>query len=166
MYKRDVTCSWPPPPVTNCYTFTDFLPPRASRTLWTTPRAYVKASTRFENWGAVGLKIQQMEVRSTWLRVSSPEFLFNYAQVIEKSPLWNVFSLNSAQIIEKSSLWNVFYLIMHKLLKSHLLGTCFPLISLYIIGYNISQPPTTPIPKSGVATPNSQDWRLRQWYYI
>jgi len=25
-YKRDVTCSWPPPPVTNCHTFSDPLP--------------------------------------------------------------------------------------------------------------------------------------------
>ena len=23
LYKRDVTCSWPPPPVTNCHTFSD-----------------------------------------------------------------------------------------------------------------------------------------------
>jgi len=27
LYKRDVTCSWPPPPVTNCHTFSDPLPP-------------------------------------------------------------------------------------------------------------------------------------------
>ena len=27
LYKRDVTCSWPPlPPVTNCHTFSDLLP--------------------------------------------------------------------------------------------------------------------------------------------
>src|SRR6218665_233323 len=28
-YKRDVTCSLPPPPVTNCHTFSDPLTPRA-----------------------------------------------------------------------------------------------------------------------------------------
>ena len=37
LYKRDVTCSWPPPPVTNCHTFSDPLPSRAWRTLWTAP---------------------------------------------------------------------------------------------------------------------------------
>ena len=26
LYKRDVTCSWPPPPVRNCHTFSDLLP--------------------------------------------------------------------------------------------------------------------------------------------
>jgi len=25
LYKRDVTCSWPPPHVTNCHTFSDRL---------------------------------------------------------------------------------------------------------------------------------------------
>jgi len=25
-YKRDVTCSWPPSPVTNCHTYSDPLP--------------------------------------------------------------------------------------------------------------------------------------------
>src|SRR6218665_3373446 len=29
LYKRDFTCSLPPPPVTNCHTFSDPLPPRA-----------------------------------------------------------------------------------------------------------------------------------------
>jgi len=29
------------------------------------------------------LKVQQMEVRSKWLRVSSQEYLFNYAQIIQ-----------------------------------------------------------------------------------
>ena len=40
LYKRDVTCSWPPsPPVTNCHTFSDPLPlSRAWRTLWTAPK--------------------------------------------------------------------------------------------------------------------------------
>jgi len=37
LYKRDVTCSWPHPPVTNCHTFSDPLLPRAWRTLWTAP---------------------------------------------------------------------------------------------------------------------------------
>jgi len=38
LYKRDVTCSWPPlSPVTNCHTFSDPHPPRAWRTLWTAP---------------------------------------------------------------------------------------------------------------------------------
>jgi len=40
------------------------------------------------------LMVRQTEARSTGLRVSSPEFLFNYAQIIlfMKSPLWKVFS--------------------------------------------------------------------------
>ena len=38
LYKHDVTCSWPPPPVTNRHTFSDPLPPRAWRTLWTAPK--------------------------------------------------------------------------------------------------------------------------------
>ena len=39
MYKCDVTCSLPPvSPVTNCHTFSDPLPPRAWRTLWTAPK--------------------------------------------------------------------------------------------------------------------------------
>jgi len=37
-YKRDVTCSWPPPSVTNCHTFSDPLPLWAWRTLWTAPK--------------------------------------------------------------------------------------------------------------------------------
>jgi len=49
----------------------------------------------FENWGSWVLKVQQMEVRNTWLRVSSAKFLFklytNYS-ISEKSPLWKVFS--------------------------------------------------------------------------
>jgi len=34
------------------------------------------------NGGSRVLKVQQMEDRSTWLRVSSQEFLFNYTQII------------------------------------------------------------------------------------
>jgi len=35
----------------------------------------------FGNWGSWVLNVQQMEAHSTWLRVSSPEFLFNYTQI-------------------------------------------------------------------------------------
>ena len=37
-YKRDVTCSWPPSPVTNCHTYSDPLPSSVTY-LWTVPHA-------------------------------------------------------------------------------------------------------------------------------
>ena len=47
IYKRDVTCSWPLPSVTNCHTFSD--PPQAWCTLWTAPWESVP-----HNWCSVG----------------------------------------------------------------------------------------------------------------
>jgi len=36
----------------------------------------------FENWGSQTLKVQETEACRTGLRVSSPEFFFNYTQII------------------------------------------------------------------------------------
>jgi len=41
IYKSDITCSWPPYPLTNCHTFSDPRPlSRAWRTLWTAPEGW------------------------------------------------------------------------------------------------------------------------------
>jgi len=88
-----------------------------------------EASIWFEIWGVVDMglktgwswviKVQQMEACSTWLRVSSPEFLFNYTQII-----------------------------LFLFLKNHHFVKSYHLISLYIMGHNnISWRPNYPSPK-------------------
>ena len=50
--------------------------------VWNCWRRDTEASIWFDNYmGSWVLKVQQTEARSTWLRVSSPEFLFNYTQI-------------------------------------------------------------------------------------
>ena len=89
----------------------------------------------FENWEVVG---PQMEARSTGLRVSSAEFVFNYTQIIR-------------------------FLKSHHFARcSHLI---FLYIIGY---NNISWIPHDPlIPKLGVVIPQSpQDWCLWIGYYV
>jgi len=52
------------------------------------------SSARLKNWGSWVLKVQKTEARSTELRVSFMEFLFNYTQIIlflKSHLLWNMF---------------------------------------------------------------------------
>jgi len=74
------------------------------------------------------LKVQQMEVHSTYLMVSSPEVLFKYAQIILffKSHHFGTCYHLIFQYITKYN-WDIIIF--------HHFGTCFHLIFLYIIGY-------------------------------
>ena len=87
--------------------------------------------SRFKIWGSWVLKVQQTEARSTWLRVSSPEFVFN---------IHSSFNFYKVTKFRKCSHLISLYIIAYN---------------------NISWNPTTPIPKSGGRDPLIlQDWRL------